>query len=60
VRFAQPALAAMPAIDVHFRAHKIARLDGAHLVAHALDRAAKFVPSVTGGLMRPCDQRSHP
>ena len=44
VRFAEPALVAMSAIDVHLRAHKIARLDRADLVAHALDRAAKLMP----------------
>src|SRR5882724_3883750 len=34
----------MPAIDMHFRADEIARLDGAHLVSHALHNPAKLVP----------------
>jgi len=37
MRLAQPALVAMPAVDVHFRADEIALLDGARLVSHALD-----------------------
>src|SRR2546430_8472578 len=43
VRLSQPALMAVPAIHVHFRADEISRHDRAHLVAYALDRAAKFV-----------------
>ena len=44
VRLPQPALTTMSAIHVHFRAYKIAWLDRAHLIAHALDGAAEFMP----------------
>src|SRR5712691_10175039 len=40
---AQPALLAMPAVHVHFRADEIPRLDRRDLVSHALDSAAKLV-----------------
>src|SRR2546429_3180159 len=40
----QPALMAVPAIPVLSRGDEFPRHDRAHLVAYALDRAAKFVP----------------
>src|SRR5438874_10210383 len=43
VRLSQPALAAMPAVDVHLCTDKIPWLDRRDFIAHALDVAAKFV-----------------
>src|SRR4029077_6472608 len=44
VRFAQPALVAMPAIDVHLRADKIPRLHRRDFFSNPLHHAAKFMP----------------
>src|SRR5205823_7064288 len=44
VRFADAALKAFAAGDVHLGADKIAFLDGGNLAAHGGDRAAEFVP----------------
>src|SRR6267378_585153 len=43
MRFAQPALMAMSAVDVHLRADKVSRLHRRHFVAGPLYNTAKFV-----------------
>src|SRR5712672_273580 len=44
MRFAQPALVTVAAVDVHLCANKIPRLHGRHFFAGSLHNSAKFVP----------------
>jgi len=44
VRFAQPALVAMPAVHVHFRAHEVPGLQLFDFLPDAFHNAAKFMP----------------
>ena len=44
VRFAYPALVAMPAIHMHFRADKIPGLHDVHFAANTFHHSAKFMP----------------
>src|SRR5579859_1276419 len=48
MRFAQPALSAMPAIHVHLRADEVPGLHRRNLFAHALHHAAKLMPQRQG------------